>query len=238
MQAILIIQHHPHEGPGYLAEVLQRHQLPYRILDVNQEPLPTQLDDIPALVCMGGPMSVNDDLPWIAQEIQLIQEAVSRNIPVLGHCLGGQLISKALGGIVTRNPVPELGWHPVMVQADAGPAWLKQLPPTFLGFHWHGETFSLPAGAQPILRSEFCLQQGFVHGNLYALQLHVEMTAALVQQWVAENPQDLAHPSASVQSAAAMTADLPARIAQLHAVADTLYAAWLAPLLTRTGVHA
>lgn len=237
MTPILIVQHHPNEGPGYLASVLQRHQLPYRVLEVAQEPLPPKLGDIPALVSMGGPMSANDDLPWISQEIRLIREAASRGIPVLGHCLGGQLISKALGGVVTRNPVPEIGWHDVHVQTETGPDWLKQLPPCFLGFHWHGDTFSLPVGARRIFSNHFCQNQGFILGSLYALQCHVEMTQDLVRQWVADNPQDLQQPSASVQTATEMTTDLSARVTQLQAVADVIYTAWLAQLGSSGFIH-
>jgi GMP synthase-like glutamine amidotransferase len=231
MQPILIVQHHPNEGPGHLATWLQARQLAYRIIALDAGmTLPTTLGDIPALVFMGGPMSVNDDYPWIRQELQLIQEAAARRVPVLGHCLGGQLISKALGGTVSKNPVGEIGWHPIQVTPVPGVAWLQQLPQQFLGFHWHGETFSLPSGAQGAMHSEFCAQQAFLRDGLFALQFHVEMTEALVRRWVADNPAELAQPSASVQDAATITTALTAKLTQLHAVADKIYSAWIAHL--------
>src|SRR3972149_1439134 len=120
MQPILVFRHAPHEGPGYLADYLDRRRLPYRLIRVDQgDPIPTSLDGISGLVFMGGPMSVNDPLPWIPPVLALIRKAVAADLPVLGHCLGGQLISKALGGAVTKNPIKEIGWLPV--ERVAGP---------------------------------------------------------------------------------------------------------------------
>lgn len=175
-------------------------------------------------------MSVNDPLPWIEQELRLIRLAAERGMPVLGHCLGGQLISKALGGRVGPNPVKEIGWHPVeRVENDETRRWLGNLPDRFEVYHWHGETFTLPEGATPILQSRYCLNQAFVKDNILALQCHVEMTADMVREWAVANAHELSL-SESVQSAAQMTADLDTRVAGLHKVADTLYAAWLRAL--------
>ena len=159
MQPILVFRHAPHEGPGYLADYLDRRGLPHRLIRIDQgDPIPTSLDGAPGLVFMGGPMSVNDPLPWIPKATALIRQAVAANIPVLGHCLGGQLISKALGGVITKSPMKEIGWLPV--QRVTGPVaddWLDDLPREFEVYHWHGETFSIPAGRythprQPRLR--------------------------------------------------------------------------------------
>ena len=107
MQEILIFRHAPHEGPGYLAEYLDRHHLPWRLVRIDQnDPIPSSIDGVSGLVFMGGPMSVNDPLPWIPRVTKLIQQAA--DVPVLGHCLGGQLISKALGGAITKTPVKEI----------------------------------------------------------------------------------------------------------------------------------
>ncbi|MBT8419921.1 MAG: type 1 glutamine amidotransferase, partial [Gammaproteobacteria bacterium] len=130
---ILVFRHIACEGPGYLGEVLDRKGIPYRLIRVDQgEEIPRLLNNTSALVFMGGPMSANDPLPWIEEEITLIQTAAKKKIPVLGHCLGGQLISKALGGSVTRNPVKEIGWHPVEVIAQAiDNPWVLNIPPRF-----------------------------------------------------------------------------------------------------------
>lgn len=171
-------------------------------------------------------MSVNDPLPWIEQDLALIRLAHVRGMPVLGHCLGGQLISKALGGKVVPNPVPEIGWHPVE-GVDTGARLLNGLPPRFEVFHWHGETFSIPKGATPLLRSRYCENQAFVIGNTLALQCHVEMTAELVQEWVDLYRDQILKPSASVQGEAEIVANLPGRIKALQKVADRIYGRWL-----------
>ncbi len=232
MKPILIFRHWVTEGPGYLAEVLDRNGLPWRLVAIDEgEPVPATLEQASALVFMGGPMSVNDRLAWVEQELRLIRAAHESGMPVLGHCLGGQLIAKALGGGVTKNPVREIGWLPVSPVRNAVAAeWLRGLPPTFDVFHWHGETFSLPAQATLILKGETCAHQGFAIGNLLALQCHVEMTEDLVRTWTTGEPAELAQTTATVQSAATMTTALPERIEGLHAIADRLYGRWLQPL--------
>ncbi len=181
MKPIYIFRHTPPEGPGYFGDFLERQQIPYRVIGVDVgEALPTSLDETSALVFMGGPISVNDALPWIEPELALIRQAVASNMPVLGHCLGGQLISKALGGTIQANPVKEFGWFDVMQHnSTAAQSWLSGLPQQFPVFHWHGESFSLPSGADLILSSAGCRHQAFVIGNTLALQCHVEMTAAM-----------------------------------------------------------
>lgn len=229
---VLISRHVAHEGPGYLAGFLERHGIAYRVVKIDEkEPLPPSIAGFSGLVLMGGPMSVNDDLPWIPSALALIREAMEAGKPVLGHCLGGQLISKALGGTVGPNPEREIGWLPVQrvrnAQADA---WLGELPDEFEVFHWHGETFSLPPGATHVLRSAACAHQGFVIDNALALQCHVEMTADLVRLWARTGHKEIARTSATVQSEAQMTADLEERVARLNRAADILYARWIQSL--------
>src|SRR6266566_5068290 len=116
MKEIIIFRHAAHEGPGYLADYLNRRKLAFRLVCIDRnEPIPTSIDGVAGLVFMGGPMSVNDRLPWIPKVVSLIQQAVGADVPVLGHCLGGQLMSKALGGKIGRNRVKEIGWLPVEV---------------------------------------------------------------------------------------------------------------------------
>jgi len=229
MNEILITRHAPHEGPGYLADYLNRHGLPHRLIRVDQDdPIPTSIDGVSGLVLMGGPMSVNDPLPWIPRLTKLIQQAVAADLPVLGHCLGGQLISKALGGVITKNPVKEIGWLKVeRVDNPVSQRWLDGLPREFEVFHWHGETFSIPAGATRILASRDCANQAFVLGKTLAFQCHVEMTADLVREWARVSADELSPVCATVQDPQTMTRDLDARVQRLQACADRFYDRWI-----------
>lgn len=217
------------EGPGYLGEFLSRQEISFNLIKVDEgEPLPESIAGISGLIFMGGPMSVNDDLPWIPPSLSLIRQAQQAGLPILGHCLGGQLIAKALGGTVGASPVREIGWLPV--QSCYGPAardWLADLPREFEVFHWHGETFSIPDKAERILESRGCPTQGFVLGNTLALQCHMEMSVELVREWAQAYTGEIAQPSATVQNEAQMTADLEGRINRLHDIADTLYTRWI-----------
>ena len=233
MRPLAIFRHIACEGPGYLAEVLERHAIPWRLLKVDEgEAIPDTLDDYSGLVFMGGPMSVNDSAPWIEQELALIRVAQAAGMPVLGHCLGGQLISKALGGSVGANPVKEIGWHSVRkCGTPAAASWLAGLPDETILFHWHGETFSLPEDAELILENDNCTHQAFALGNTLALQCHVEMLTPMVSEWATLYGHELEETGSTVQSAAQMTADLPARIDAAQQFADQLYRRWLTPLL-------
>jgi GMP synthase-like glutamine amidotransferase len=232
MKPLYIFRHIECEGPGYLGEVLSRLNIPWHVIAVDRNtPIPSDTDHCSGLVFMGGPMSVNDPLPWIGQELALIRKAHTRGLPVLGHCLGGQLISKALGGEVTANPVREIGWHSVRkVPGPTAESWLGELPSRMDLFHWHGETFSIPSDAGLILENDHCAHQAFASGNTLALQCHVEMTAPMVVEWTSRYRDELATPSPTVQSEAAMTENLDKKIDTLQHVADRLYLRWLRSL--------
>jgi len=233
MKPLTVFRHIACEGPGYLDVVLERYSIPYRLVRIDlNEPVPGDLEETSGLVFMGGPMSVNNPLPWIRQELDLIQAARARDLPILGHCLGGQLISKALGGTVSANPVKEIGWHPVRKSNTlAAGDWLDGLPQEAILFHWHGEMFSIPEGAEVILENDNCVHQGFASGNTLALQCHVEMTAPMVGEWATLYRDELVNAAATVQSREEMTASLDSRIAAARQVADHLYRRWLRPLL-------
>jgi GMP synthase-like glutamine amidotransferase len=228
---VKIVRHVGHEGPGYFGDFLERRGIPHELIRVDLgEPIPEDVSGTSGLVFMGGPMSVNDPLPWIARATELIRRAVAADVPVLGHCLGGQLMAKALGARVTRNSVPEIGWHPVEVtSSDAAKRWFDSLPATFPVYHWHGETFELPAGAVHLLRSTDCRNQAFALGKHLALQCHVEMTPGMIAEWI-ERAHDL-EPSRTVQSGAEMLRDVEPRVAALHRIADVLYERWIQGLV-------
>ena len=233
MSDILVFQHHPEEGLGFLREIfLERgHRPVIHRLDLGAA-VPENSNGYSGLVIMGGPMSVNDEdrHPWLVEEMRLIRAAVEAGQPTLGHCLGGQLIAKAMGGQVFANPAgPEIGWFPVeKTAAGYGSSWLQGLPESFPLFHWHGETFAPPEGSTPLLSSALCAHQAFAIGqHCLALQGHPEVTAAVVRAWTEAMAGDLQRPGPGVQSAAEITRDLAQRCADLAAISRVLYAPWL-----------
>lgn len=233
MKSVAIFRHFHTEGPGYFGDYLAQHGIPWQLVPLDQgAAVPTEASAYSGLVFMGGPMSVNDELPWIAPVLELIRAAVAKDVPVLGHCLGGQLMSKALGGVVSRNTIKEIGWGEVRV-ANNGEAtsWFRGHLPRFTTFHWHGETFAIPAGCTPLLSSVWCQNQAFALGPHLALQCHVEMTRPLVESWCDSGRREIERSgSPAVQSVAAILEDVDARVAALHAVADTVYAHWVGGL--------
>ena len=230
MNPIAIFRHLPHEGAGYLAEFLAERDIPMQLIAIDAgDAIPTRASDYAGLVFMGGNMSVNDDLPWIPQSLALIRDAVAHDVPVLGHCLGAQLLSKALGGQVTLNPVKEIGWGEVQVaDSDTARVWFGDIT-AFPAFHWHGETFSLPAGAELILSSAYCSHQAYAVGAHLGLQCHVEMTEAMIEVWCIEGREEILSSlrSPAVQSVDMMRSGKTIHLSNLRRVADLLYSNWL-----------
>ena len=230
MKPVAIFRHISIEGAGYFADFLARQQIDSVLIKVDENaPIPANPHEYSGLVFMGGNMSVNDDLPWIPQSLNLIRAAIAADIPVLGHCLGGQLISKALGAAVSRNAITELGWGSVTTtDNDVARAWFDGLQ-QFNSFHWHGETFALPAGATHILKNTYCDNQAYALGKHLALQCHVEMTADMVKTWCTHGIDEInaASNSPAVQTAAAMQINLEQQITELNRVADRLYSRWI-----------
>ncbi len=230
MKPIAIFRHSPLEGAGQFALFLNQHAIPWQIVHIDQgEAVPADAAEFSGLVFMGGPMSVNDDLPWIPGALALIRDACAKDVSLLGHCLGGQLISRALGGAVTKNPVTELGWGEVVVaDNDTARQWFGDTR-RFDSFHWHGETFSLPPGAVPLLSSRHCAHQAYALGKHLAMQCHVEMTEQMIRDWCEHGADEIAAnlDSPAVQSAAMMEAQMHDKLPRLHGVADQLYRHWL-----------
>lgn len=179
---------------------------------------------------MGGVMSVNDEhiYPFLSEEFRIIREADNLGIPVIGHCLGGQLISKALGGRVSQNPVREIGWHALhKVPGKTADDWLPQLPEDLIAMHWHSETFSLPAGAELILRSAYCAHQAFVLRKCLALQAHVEVTETVIDTWLGANAAELTPVSEHLHGPDQIRQGLKQHLAALRKLSDHVYRRWL-----------
>ncbi len=230
MKPIIIFRFIAHEGPGYLGDFLDAQKIAWQLIKVDEkEPLPTSILAYSGIVLMGGPMSVNDDLPWIAPILALIREAINHEIPVLGHCLGGQLMSKALGASVTKNAVKEIGWGQVSVsKSDAAKHWFGEIE-TFNAFHWHGETFSLPEGTKHLLASPYCQNQAWSLGKHVAFQTHIEMTPNIVKKWCEEGEVELRESATSfaVQQENAMQENLAVHCFFLNKVAAQVYGQWI-----------
>jgi GMP synthase-like glutamine amidotransferase len=186
----VILQHHPIEGPGSLTPWLARHTTSCQIVHLyagEECPAPEAVD---LLIILGGPMSVNDEgeFPWLRGEKVFIREVIDRQHPVLGICLGSQLIASALGAEVKPNPHKEIGWLPIEGLAVTAPLTL----PSTTVFQWHGDTFALPAGAILLARSEACAHQAFLYKeNVLALQFHLESTPELVQRFIETGNDEL-----------------------------------------------
>jgi GMP synthase (glutamine-hydrolysing) len=187
---VLAFRHTPFEDLGWIGDALDANGIPHEYADLYAS-IQSQaaVGEANALIFLGGSMSANDDLPYIHREIQYIKEAIHHGRPVLGVCLGAQLIAKALGARVYRNAVKEIGWAP-MTFTDAG-----RRDPLFAGlsasetiFHWHGETFDLPSGSERLAASADCPNQAFRLGDrVYGLQFHLEVTPDMIAQWCRED---------------------------------------------------
>ena len=228
MKPILVIRHAETEGAGFFGDFLDQHQIDWVMVCIDRgQTLPDDITAYRGLVMMGGPMSVNDDLPWIKDELSLIQQAFAANIPILGHCLGGQLISKALGSIVGPNPAKEIGWG--LVKGLSQQALDLFGIGSFEAFHWHGETFDLPKDARLLLSSQYCKNQAYQIGKAIAFQCHIEMTEEMVKVWCKTGAAELASNVSvpSVQTSEQMQSNLALRVANLNQVATNVYSKWI-----------
>jgi GMP synthase-like glutamine amidotransferase len=229
MKPIAIFRLYKIEGPGYFATFLDSHSIPWKLIKIDDgENFPRSPEHFSGLVFMGGAMSANDNLPWISGALALIRQAVRYNIPVLGHCLGGQLMSKALGGQVSRSTIKEIGWGKVVVADNPiASKWFGNLY-DFESFHWHGEFFTLPDGATRLLSSKFCENQAFAIGAHLGMQCHLEMTEKMVKTWYEVGAGEIAGSSGpAVQSLEAVQKNLANRISALNRVARHLYSKWI-----------
>lgn len=233
MKPVAIFRFSPTEGPAWFSDWLDARAIAWRLVAIDEGAVvPTDPRAFSGIAMMGGPMSVTDRLSWIAPMSQLLRDAIGHDVPVLGHCLGGQLLAQALGAKVTRTEAPEIGWIDVeAANRAARDTWFGRRE-RFTIFQWHYEVFELPPGATRVLTNGHNREQAFTVGDLHlGLQVHVEMTPELVQSWCAGGLGEIAGPGTPArQSRAAILRDLDSRIEALHAVADDIYARWAAGL--------
>ena len=187
------LQHVPFEGLGCIDGWLQARGAAVcccRLFAGDGLPNPAELD---LLIVMGGPMSVNDEslYPWLRKEKRLVREAIDAGVPVLGICLGAQLIASALGAPVYAWREKEIGWFPIR-RAGAVPEGCVDFPPRIEVFHWHGETFDLPVGSVRLAESEVCVNQAFQYGRkVIGLQFHLETTEEVATEMVTHCGEEL-----------------------------------------------
>lgn len=199
------ILHVEHEDMGSFEHVLHNHGIMAEIVyapccDISA--LDPHDGDI--LVLMGGPMSVNDapDIPWLAHEIELVKQRIAANLPILGICLGSQIIAKALGAEIHTGPQgKEIGWMPIQVNEAGLNTPLRHLDGDHTSmFHWHGDTFDVPQGATLLASSPLYRNQAYAYGdNVLALQCHPEITEAKLERWYKKGEAQLIEVGKNVQ---------------------------------------
>lgn len=233
MRPVAIFRFSSTEGPGRLAEWLDAHGLARRLIAIDEgEAVPSDARTFSGLALMGGPMSANDDLPWNAPLLRLLRGAVAADVPVLGHCLGGQLLARALGAEVMRTQRPEIGWGEVSVtDAPEARSWFGRRD-SFTTFQWHYEVFGLPQGATRVLTNHGNPEQAYAKGMHIGFQSHIEMTRSMVETWCRTGAAELpASTVGATQSRSDILADVDARLSALARVADDVYAHWATGLV-------
>jgi GMP synthase-like glutamine amidotransferase len=228
MKPILVFQHIGCETPGIFADLLREQKRPIETVRFfASDRVPEDLSWYSGLLVMGGPMSVNDEAeyPWLKAEDQLLKKAMALDFPTLGICLGSQLIAKAAGGTVRRGPRKEIGWYPVRLTSAARHHPLfSELPETIEVFQWHGEYFNTPPGAVSLASSELYRCQAFSIGqNVYGLLFHLEVTGAMVKEWVGTFKEELDGVKEYIRPEAILER-LPQRIDDLNRHARRLFA--------------
>jgi len=188
----MVLRHVPYEGPGLIEDMLEGRGLPYRIIDVFDDGVPLGAAGFTGVVSMGGPMSVNDCTDEIEKEKILLLEAMDRDIPILGVCLGAQIIASAMGASVYAGDHPEVGWGEVtLTPSGLADPLMAGIDHVFPVLHWHGETFDLPEGAVHLAYSEKFENQAFRAGSkTYGLQFHLEVDEEMVREWVDRGRED------------------------------------------------
>ena len=227
MKPVAIFRFSPTEGPGHFAEWLGAHGIRWHLIALDrEESVPGDPRSFSGIGMMGGPMSANDGLAWNEPLIGMLRDAVVADVPVIGHCLGGQILAKALGAHVRRTATPEIGWGEVKVSDPAGDDLFGHRE-RFLTFQWHHDVFGLPQGATRVLTNHFNPEQAYVFGKHIGFQCHIEMTREMVETWCRSGADELPpQSSGAAQSRADIFEDLDSRLAELSRVADDVYEHW------------
>src|SRR6266850_4744486 len=233
MDGVLVVQHVAGEGPGLLARCLEEHRPAARVVRVDRrESVPRGAAGAAAIILLGGPMAVyeTDRHPHLRDEILLAADALRLGVPILGICLGAQILAAAAGARVYRGPAQEIGWFPTTLTA-AGRAdpILGLLPGEAMVFHWHGDTFDPPPGATLLASSRLYEQQAFrLSPRAWGVQFHPEITEAMVDDWAGRAREDEAASFGGAEGAARMRDDARRHVPALAPRVAALGRAFLA----------
>ena len=231
---VLVLQHLPDDGPGYLGHWLDAHAIPWHVFCADAgEAYPASVSAYKGMAVLGGEWSANDDRPSLRHAESLMREADALGVSIIGHCLGGQLMARAFGGKVGRAVQPEIGWMPLQTgDSEASERWFGASD-THTAYQWHRDSFvTLPPGAELIARSPACAHQAFAFGPHLGMQFHIEITAEKIALWMGEPgasfPRMVKRWPDSVQKVEAMTAETKVHLARSHELANRIYGAWKA----------
>jgi GMP synthase (glutamine-hydrolysing) len=228
-QTVLVVQHMECEGPGALGDALCVAGVEIVISRAfADEPAPTAISEYAGLVVMGGPMGVyqRDKYPFLADELRLIESALSAGVPIMGICLGSQLVAAALGAEVKPAAQREIGWHPVSLTraAASDPLW-HDIPAPFVPLHWHGDIFDLPNDAVCLASSDMTSCQCFRFGaNVYGCLFHMEMGVEMIQDWTSAFSGEIAE--ANVDAARLIGESVP-RLLELRRIREPVFERWV-----------
>lgn len=227
---VLILQPEAGDDPAFLATFLRERGVPFEVRCPERgDEVPGDLGAWTHVAMLGGAMSVNDPLLFLAQIEALLRQAVAKGVPVIGHCLGGQMLAKVLGATVQDHPEPEIGWSRVQcADHPLARAWFGE-EATWPAFQWHFQSFGLPPGATLLAGTERCAHQAFAHGPHLGMQFHIEVDAEKLCRWRDELPRegDPLLRQSGVQTAAEIEVGNRRWLAQSQAVAGRIYRRWL-----------
>jgi len=231
VRPVLILQHQTPERPAYLLTWLDQHGIAHETRNAGAgEEFPSSIEPYAALAVMGGGMSANDPLASNRQAEVLILQAMRWDRPVIGHCLGGQLMSRALGSTIDASPQPEIGWQSIKYEDNPlVKHWFGDRP-TSMVMQWHYEAFTVPQGAVRLASSKSCPNQAWALGPHLAMQFHIEMDADKAQAWAADEDPLWATARelhASVQDSGAILQGIGPYLPRHQSTADHVYRTWL-----------
>jgi GMP synthase (glutamine-hydrolysing) len=232
MAKILVLQHHPAENLGAIADALEEAALAWQYVRVfDGHPIPKDVKGLGGLIVMGGAQTVYqlDRYPYLRDEMALIESALKADKPILGVCLGSQLLAAALGAQVRRGEQREIGWYPVRLNDDAkDDRLMRGLPAEFAAPHWHSDVFDLPTNAIALASSDKTPVQAYRYGTkAYGLLFHAEMTREILTALVSEFGEGLKRVGVDGD---AMLVDAEKHLSTLGKVGDTIFGRWAGPI--------